>query len=139
MSNLNHKRKRVFIAVLVAVIGNTIVTATPSLNIETSKNIFLTFANVVMFIIVWDTYFDEQLAQKSIVSILQDLLAITCISLITTFIISKGITKIIDNLITILGSRGWFIGGIIAGFTTSILGLIWALYCDDLYRNSAKK
>lgn len=139
MSNLNHKRKRVFIAVLVAVIGNTIVTATPSLNIETSKNIFLTFANVVMFIIVWDTYFDEQLAQKSIVPILQDLLAITCISLITTFIISKGIIKIIDNLITILGSRGWLIGGIIAGLATSILGLIWALYCDDLYRNSAKK
>ena len=139
MSNLNHKRKRVLIAVLAAVMGNALVTATPSLNTETAKNLFLTFANVVMFIIVWDTYFEEQLSQKSIMSILQDLLAITCISLITAFIISKGITKNIDNLITILGSTGWLISGIIAGFATGILGIFWALYCDDLYRNSAKK
>ncbi|WP_019508785.1 hypothetical protein [Pleurocapsa sp. PCC 7319] len=136
MGKLNNKRKRVLIVVLAAVIGNAIVTSTPTLNIENSKNIFLTFANVVMFLMVWDTYFDEKISQKGVLSFLQDLLSITLVSLITTFIISKVITKNINNLIAILGSLGWLIAGLIAGGVTGILGIGWALYCDDLYRNS---
>lgn len=136
MSKLNNKRKRVLIVVLAAVIGNTIVKSTPALNIENSKNIFFTFSNIVMFLMVWDTYFDEKLTQKGFKSFLQDLLTITLVSLFTTFIISKVITQNTNNLLTVLGSLGWLITGLIAGGVTGILGIGWALYCDDHYRNS---
>ena len=136
MSNLSKKRKRVILTVLAATSGNALVTAAPSPNIELAKKIFLTFANVAMFIVVWDAYFDEQLAKKSMLSIVQDLFAVTCISAITTFILSQGITKLINDLIDTLGALGWSVSGAIAGTITAILGIIWASYCDDLYRNS---
>lgn len=139
MSELNQKRIRVFIIVLAAVLGNAIVMATPSLNITGVKNIFITFVTVVMFIMVWDSYFDEQLASKGIGSILQDLLAITCISLITAFIVVKGITKAISSLLVTVGSLSWLIAGLGTGLSTFILGLVWAFYCDDYYRNSPNK
>ena len=89
-----------------------------------------------MFIIVWDSYFNEQLLQKSIRQILQDLLSITLMSAITTLVIFKGITKTIDYLIMTFGLRGWSIAGVIAGLATAILGVAWSLYCDDFYRHS---
>lgn len=136
MSKLKYKRKRVFLVVLATVTGNVLVTATPSSQIESTKYLFSTFANVTMFIVVWDSYFNEQLMQKSTKQILQDLLSITLISAITTLIIFKGITETINYLTMTFGSLGWSIAGAIAGFTTAILGCAWSLYCDDFYRNS---
>jgi hypothetical protein len=137
MSKLRKKRKRVIYTILAVAIFNSLITASPSLDIIIVKKLLLTFADVVMFIIVWDAYFDEQLAQKSHWLILQDLFAVTCLSAITTFILSQGITKTIETLLSISTTFGWGIAGAIAGFITAILGIIWASYCDDLYRNSA--
>jgi hypothetical protein len=137
VSNLvNRKRKRVVIAILAAVSSNSFVAATPGINMEIAKQIFLTLANVMMLTIIWDIYFDEQLAQKDAKSILQDLLIVTFLSVVTAYIISKGITEIIDNIINWFGTIGWGIVGIIAGLATSTVGIIWAIYCDDFYRNS---
>ena len=135
MSKLKHTRRRVFLVILATVTGNILVTATPSSNIESTKYLFSTFANVMMFIVVWDSYFDEQLSQKSTKQIIQDLLIITLISGITTLVIFKGITKSIDYLIKTFGIQGWSIAGAIAGIVTAILGIAWTLYCDDFYRN----
>ena len=137
MRELSKKRKRVIYIILIVTIVNMLVTAAPFPLIDiTIKKLSLTFANVVMFILVWDTYFDEQLSQKNVFSILQDLFAVTCLSLITTFILALGITIAIERSIAFLGYWGWFFAGAIAGIMTAILGLIWASYCDDLYRNS---
>ena len=136
MSKLQQKRRRAFIVILATVTGNVLVTAIPSLNIESSKYLFSTFANVTMFIVVWDSYFNEQLLRKSIRQILQDLLSVTLISAVTTLVIFKGIIKTIDYLIITFGLHGWLIAGAIAGFVTAILGVAWSSYCDDFYRNS---
>lgn len=136
---LNVKRKRVLVTILGAIIINTLVMAALLLHVGDIKNVFLAFAKVVMFIIIWDIYFDEQLARKSPKSLLQDLLAITCISLITAFIIAQGISKVVDTFLNTVGSFSWLFGGMTAGVATGILGLMWALYCDDYYRNSASK
>ena len=139
MSKLNNIRKQAFVTVLVAILGNALVAAIPSIDIETVKKLFITLANVAMFIVVWDAYFNEQLSQKSMVSILQELFTITCISLITTLVISKVIVRSAYNLTTAFGSKGWIVTGAIAALATAILGTIWALYCDDLYRNPKPK
>ena len=136
MKKLSTKRKRVIYTILIATISNIFVTAAPLIDFTTLKKLLLTFINVVMFIIVWDTYFDEQLAQKDTLSIVQDLFAVTCLSVITTFILSQGITIMIERLLALLDSLGWVVAGTIAGLATVILGVIWASYCDDLYRNS---
>ena len=136
MSNLNQTRKRVFLVILATATGNVLVTANPSSNIESSKYIFLTLTNVMMFIFVWDSYFDEKLSQKSAKLILLDLLNITLISAVTTLVIFKGITKTIDYLTMTFGLNGWIIAGAIAGLTTTVMGIAWSLYCDDFYRNS---
>ena len=60
----------------------------------------------MMLIIIWDTYFNEQLSQKSLLYMLQNFFAIICLSIFTTFIVCRVITKNIDNLLTVLGSFG---------------------------------
>lgn len=134
---LRRIRKRVRVDILGVVVSNAIVMAAPSSNIEFVKNIMLTFANIVMFILIWDAYFDDNLSQKSPWGIIKDLLTVTAVSTITTFITYQILIKKITQLIVNWGNLGWILGGAVAGITTAILGIIWALYCDDLYRNSA--
>lgn len=136
MSKLKYKRRRVFLVILGTITGNVIVTATPSSNIEFNKCLLSTFTNVMMFIVVWDAYFEEKLLRKTIKQIVQDWINITLISAITTLIIFKGITKNIDYLVNTFGLYGWSIAGAIAGLVTATLGLAWSLYCEDAYRNS---
>ena len=135
MSSLHHKRKQVSIAILAAVFGTGVVTATPTPNLEISKQVFLTIANVAMCALVWNIYFDEELSKKDILSILFDLLVVTVISAFTAYITAKGITALINDITNLLGIIGWAVIGIIAGLATSCLGIGWASYCDDLYRH----
>ena len=135
MSSLHHKRKKVSIAILATVFGSGLVTATPTPNIEISKQVFLTIANVAMCALIWNIYFDEELSKKDILSILLDLLVVTVISAFTAYATAKGITALIDDITNRLGVIGWLVIGIIASSATSLLGVGWASYCDDLYRH----
>ena len=135
MSSLHHKRKKVSIAILATVFGSGLVTATPTPDIEISKQVFLTIANVAMCAIVWNIYFDEELSKKDVMSILLDLLVVTVISAFTAYIAAKGITALINDITNWLGVVGWLVIGVIASLATSLLGVCWASYCDDLYRH----
>lgn len=137
MHQLRRKRKRVFWGILAVVVSNFIIMAAPLVGREVEKNIFLTFANIVMFVITWDAYFEDKLSQKSPWGIIKDLIAVTAVGAITAFITYSIITKTIARLIITWGSLGWIAAGAISGLATMMLGLIWAFYCDDLYRNSA--
>lgn len=136
MYQLRQKRKRVFLGILAVVVSNFVLMSAPSPTIEVAKNVFLTFANIVMFIIIWDVYFDDKLSQKSPLGIIKDLLTITAVGTITTFITYRIIIKTIARFIAAWGHLGWIAGGAIAAIATAILGMVWAFYCDDLYRNS---
>jgi hypothetical protein len=57
------------------------------------------------------------------------------VSAITAFITSKGIAVLSEGPIANLGIMRWVIIGAIAGLATTLLGVVWAFYCDDLYKN----
>lgn len=138
MSNLRQKRNRVFLAILAAVSGSGVVTAAPTPDMEIPKQIFLTVADVAMCTVIWDIYFDEELSQKNIKSILLDLLLIAVSSVVTALVTAKAITALISQITNWLGSIGWLVAGLIAGVATSLLGVAWAFYCDDLYRHQSR-
>jgi hypothetical protein len=135
MSQIKHKRSKAAIAILAAVVGSGVVTANATPNIDLSKQLFITIANVAMCIILWDIYFDEELAKKNIGSVLSEFCIITLSSVVTAYILAKGTTALMNYVVQTLGSRGWGVTGILAGLLTGLLGLGWAFYCDDLYRN----
>ena len=56
--------------------------------------------------------------KKSIRLFLKDLLVITCISFITTFVVFKGLTKATNHFTAAYGSFGWLIAGAIATTAT---------------------
>jgi len=136
VSQISQKRKRAGIVVLATIIGAGLVTATPTSTLEIFKQMFLTLADVAMCTIVWDIYFDEELAQKDIKSIVVELGLISLICIVTAFITAKAVLALLGKLIVLLGVFGWAIAGIIASITTAILGIAWLFYCDDFYQHS---
>jgi hypothetical protein len=135
MSQIKHKRSKAAIAILAAVVGTSVVTANSTPNIELSKQVFLTIANVAMCIILWDIYFDEELAKKDIGAVLSEYCLITLSSIVTAYILAKSITAVMNYFVQALGPMGWGITGLLAGTLTGLLGMGWTFYCDDLYRH----
>jgi hypothetical protein len=88
---------------------------------------------------LWDTYFDEELAKKNVQSLLSELLVIFLSSIFTSYVLAKGITVSISYLTNALGATGWFLSGLLAAIATGLLGMGWSSYCDDWYRNSQSK
>ena len=138
MSNLNLRRKKAALAILAAVGGSGVVMAIPMPSVEIPKQVFMTAANVAMYTMIWDIYFDEELSQKNVKSILLDLSLITLISAGTAYVTAKGTTALISDITNWLGAMGWGVAGAIAGSATGFLGLTWTFYCDDLYRNPSR-
>jgi hypothetical protein len=137
MKNLTQKRKQSCLVILATVFGSAVVAAAPKVNLDldSAKQVFLTVADVAMCMVIWDIYFQENLYQKKIKSILLELLFVIIVSGITAYITSRGITVLSDQLIAWLGKMGWGVIGAIAALVTSLLGSAWAFYCDDLYKN----
>lgn len=135
MKNLTRKRKQSCFVILAIVFGSAVVAAAPKVNLDSAKQIFLTVADVAMCMAIWDIYFEESLYQKKIKSILLELFFVVMVSAITAFIASKGITVLSSKLIPASGLVGWGIIGAIAALTTSLLGIAWTFYCDDIYQN----
>jgi hypothetical protein len=116
-------------------VGTTVVTANATPSIELSKQVFITIANVAMCIILWDIYFDEELAKKNIGAVLSEYCLITLSSIVTAYIFAKGITAVMNYFVAALGGKGWGVAGLLAGLLTGLLGMGWTFYCDDLYRH----
>jgi hypothetical protein len=129
------KRKKALLAILAAIIGTAAVTAHPSPHTEISKQIFIAIANVAMCVILWDIYFDERLKTLDTKAYLSELGLITLSSIVTAFVVAKGITTFTAHFSNGFGSLGWAIAGLLAAGVTGLLGTGWTLYCDDLYRN----
>lgn len=139
ISQIKQKRSKARIAILAAACGVSLVTLNQSSGVEVSKQVFITIANVAMCIMLWHTYFDEELAKKNVQSLLSELLVITLSSIFTSYILARGITASMSYLVNVWGTSGGFVSGILAALATSLLGMGWASYCDDWYRNSKAK
>ncbi len=133
---VRYKRNKAKIVVLAAAIGTGIVSLNPTPNIEAAKQVFMTIANVAMCIMLWDVYFDEELAKKSIQSIVSEFSIITLSSIFTAYVLAKGVIVAMNYLTQTFGAIGWGISGILTAGATVLLGLGWSSYCDDWYRNS---
>lgn len=134
MKNLTKKRKQSCLIILATVFGSTAVAAAPKVNLASAKQIFLTVADVAMCMTIWDIYFGENLYRKNLTAIFLEQFFVIILSAITAYTASKGITVLSDRLIS-LGALGWGIIGAIAAIMASLLGVVWTIYCDDLYRN----
>lgn len=135
MNTLSKKRKQSCLIILATVFGSAVVAAAPKANLDYAKQVFLTVVDIAMCMVIWDIYFEENLYQKNITSILLELFGVIILSAITAYIASRGITALGDRLILWLGEMGWWVIGAIAALTASVLGVGWTFYCDDQYRN----
>ena len=82
-NRIRRKRTKAALAILAPTIGIGAVTLNPTPDIETAKQLFITIANVVMCLMLWDIYFDEELSKKTMKSILSELSFIISISIFT--------------------------------------------------------
>ena len=88
-----------------------------------------------MCLAIWDIYFQESLYKKKIQTIFVELFFVVVVSAITAYVASKGIVILSTKITPEFGFIGWGIVGAIAASFASVLGITWAFYCDDIYRN----
>ena len=74
IDNLMQKRKQSCLVILATVFSSSVVAAAPRVSPDSVKEIFLTIVDVIMCMVIWDIYFQENLYQRNIKSILLELL-----------------------------------------------------------------
>jgi uncharacterized protein (DUF697 family) len=109
------------------------VSALPSPGAEIPKQFVLTAADIGMYTLIWKIYFEEDLSHKNILEILAELGMVTIGAVGTAYVVAKVSTAILGEIDNWFGPVGWGIKAAIAGTLSSLFGLAWTLYCDNLY------
>lgn len=109
------------------------VSALPSPGAEMPKQFVLTAADIGMYTLIWKIYFEEDLSQKNLLEILAELGMVTIGAMGTAYVVAKVSTAILSEINDWFGPIGWGVKAAIAGTLSSLFGLAWTLYCDNLY------
>lgn len=109
------------------------VSALPSPGVEMPKQFVLTAADIGMYTLIWKIYFEEDLSHKNLLEILAELGMVTIGAMGTAYVVAKVSTAILSEINDWFGPVGWGVKAAIAGSLSSLFGLAWMLYCDNLY------
>ncbi|MBD2449296.1 hypothetical protein H6G76_19460 [Nostoc sp. FACHB-152] len=127
------KRLDAVLAVATYAIGGATATAAPTPGGEIPKQVLLTAADILMYTTIWKIYFEEELSSKTITEILAQLGLVTIGGAGTAYIVTKVSTAILKEISNWMGPLGWGFTAAVAGSVSALLGVAWALYCEQIY------
>jgi hypothetical protein len=133
MSDLGKKRLDAVLAIATYAIGGATATAAPTPGGEIPKQLLLTASDILMYTSIWKIYFEEELSTKSITEILTQLGLVAVGGAGTAYVVGKVNTAILKEISNWVGPLGWGVTAAIAGSLSSLFGVAWALYCDQIY------
>ncbi|WP_197480117.1 MULTISPECIES: hypothetical protein [unclassified Anabaena] len=138
MSNINKKRLDAIFAIATYAVGSGAASAVPTPGAEIPKQVILTASDILMYVSIWKTYFQDDVSSQGIVKMLTQLGLVTVGVTGTAYVAGKATTAILKEINNWTGPLGWGVTAVIAGSFTGLFGVMWALYCDYLYSQKIK-
>lgn len=139
MNELKKKRMKAAMKIIPYAIGGSAATSIPIPGVAFTTEIVMTAADILMCMDIWHIYFEEDLSQKKLMHILQDLGLVAVAGVGTAYIFSKVTTAVVNEIATFFGPIGWGVAPVISGSVTGIFGAFWIMYCEGLYRNECSQ
>jgi hypothetical protein len=133
VSNLGKKRLDAVLAIANCVVRNGAAVAVPTPGGEIPKQLILTASDILTYTAIWRIYFQEDLSSKQLFEILAEMGLVTVVATGTAYVASKATTAILKEIYNWTGPLGWGVTATITGSLTGLIGLAWAVYCDNLY------
>jgi hypothetical protein len=133
VSSLGKKRLDAVLAIANCVVRNGAAVAVPTPGGEVPKQFILTASDILTYTSIWRIYFQEDLSSKELFEILTEMGLVTVVATGTAYAASKATTAILKEVANWAGPLWWGVSATIAGSLTGLVGLAWAVYCDNLY------
>ena len=133
MSNLGKKRLDAVLAIASYAIAGSAAAAAPTPGGEVPKQLVLTASDILMYMSIWKSYFEEDLSHKELLDMLAELGLVTVAAAGTAYIVAKGSSALLKEVTNWLGPVGWGVSVAISGSLTGMFGAAWAVYCDRIY------
>jgi len=130
---LGQKRLEAISLVASYAAGGSTVSAAPTPCAEIPTQIVLTASDILMYMSIWKIYFQEDLSQEQLMEMLTELGLITVAATGAAYVVAKGSTALLDEIMDWLGVAGWGVSAAITGSLTGICGITWTMYCDRRY------
>ncbi|MBF2068059.1 MAG: hypothetical protein IGS39_27130 [Calothrix sp. C42_A2020_038] len=134
MNNLGKKRLDATSIIVTCALGNATVSVAPTPGVELPKQFLLTASDVLMYVRIWKTYFEEDLSSKSVIEMLGELGLVCAVGAGTGYVVGKATTAILKEIVNWTGPLGWGVTATIVGSSSGMLGAAWAVYCDSMYQ-----
>lgn len=134
MSNLNDKRIRAVITIAGMSATSGALTSAPTPLAEIPKQVTVGVADIAMCLLIWRIYFKKELSDKSLFAILSGAGLMALAAGGVGWVITKGVSGLLNEFGNLLGPIGWGLSGIVSVSSTATLGIAWMAYCDKRYR-----
>ncbi|MGJ3254060.1 MAG: hypothetical protein ACFE0J_23450 [Elainellaceae cyanobacterium] len=133
MSSQGKKRLNACLAIASYAAGGGAASVAPTPCMEVPKQIVLTASDVMMYASIWKIYFEEDLTQKDILSMLAEVGIVSVAAFGTAYLVARGSTALLHEITDWIGPIGWGMSALISGSLGGLSGMAWAFYCDRLY------
>lgn len=131
---LNGKRIEAMLCILGAAGVGGFTTFAPTPTIEVPKQVVLGFADIAMCLLIWKIYFKEKLSEKELLEAMGNAGLIALAAGGTGYVIAKGASGLLHEVLNAGILPGWIISGAIAASGTALLGAAWMWVCDQQYQ-----
>lgn len=131
---LNEKRLESALIILAASGVGGFATFAPTPTIEIPKQVVLGFADITMCLMIWKTYFKEELSEKDLLEMMGGASLIVLAAGGTGYVIAKGASGLLHEVLNAAILPGWLISGVVAASGTAVLGAAWIWFCDKKYQ-----
>jgi hypothetical protein len=131
---LNEKRLDAALIILGAAGIGGFATFTPTPTVEVPKQVVLGFADITMCLMIWKTYFKEELSEKELLGMMGGAGLIALAAGGAGYVIAKGASGLLHEVLNAAILPGWIISGLVAASGTAVLGAAWVWFCDKKYQ-----
>ncbi len=130
------KKRRKAIGILLAAAGGTgAVSAAPTPGLELGKPVIVGLADALVFSNIYQVYFDEELDEESLRSMLQQTGVAVAVGGGVAYVSIKLTEGLLAEILNFFPLVGWAISGAITASMTVTFGALWAVFCDRAVRN----
>jgi hypothetical protein len=130
------KRRRKAISILLTAAGGTgSVSAAPTPGLELPKQAVVGLADALVFSNIYQAYFDEDLDEESLRSMLQQTGAAVAVGGGVAYVSIKLTEGLLAEVLNFVPGLGWLISGAVTASITVCFGALWAALCDYSVRN----